>query len=377
MRERVPLSAWQPTISGNAALDLSVVPAGKTSALRLSFDFKGGKGFVVARRDWARRMPSEYALHFRLRGRGPVNDLEIKLVDSTGRNVWRSVAKGLAPPRALEAPHDRKPRHRVRMGSGERQRAHRARIHRNRHRGGRGRPGLALDRGSRDRGFDAGAGADGERLERATGIRRAMRPWTARVGSPNRATGGPGSPSIPPVRAISAVSSSIGSGALRPGVFGFARRTPASGGSSSTPPPVREALAATSTRRASRRDSCASICRVPATGAILRMQSFEFSRSIDAFWYAVASGEAARLASALAASRAERVDADRPFERNAVRTDEHRRHGGGGRGVVLARAHAEDRRGSSSPGRTWSPRLHSRSAGCPCPRCHGRPRNGV
>ena len=263
VRERVPLSAWQPTVSGNAALGLSVIPAGNTSALRLDFDFKGGKGFVVARRDWARRMPSEYALHFRLRGRGPGqrSGNQARGLDGPQRLAIRH--EGSAPPRALEPPHDRKPRHRVRMGSGERQRAHRARIHRNRHRGGRGRARLAMDCGLEIEDFDAGAGADGERLQRATGIRRDgaldgtgwkplpsdRRPWIS---------------SIPPVRAISAVSSSIGSGALRPGVFGFARPTPASGGSSSTLPPVREALAATSTRRASGRDSCASICRVPA-----------------------------------------------------------------------------------------------------------------
>jgi hypothetical protein len=98
-RDVVSLSAWQPTVSGNATLDVSVVAAGKTSALRLSFDFKGGKGFAVARRPWARPMPSEYALRLRLRGRGPVNDLEIKLVDVTGRNVWRYVAKNQSPPK--------------------------------------------------------------------------------------------------------------------------------------------------------------------------------------------------------------------------------------------------------------------------------------
>jgi hypothetical protein len=89
----IPLSSWQPTVSGNATLDLSVVPAGKASALRFDFDFKGGKGFVVARRAWARSMPSEYALHLRLRGHGPVNHIEIKLVDASGLNVWRYVAK--------------------------------------------------------------------------------------------------------------------------------------------------------------------------------------------------------------------------------------------------------------------------------------------
>jgi hypothetical protein len=94
----VALTSWQPTVSGNATLDLSVVPAGRICALRLDFDFKGGKGFAVARRAWPRRMPEEYAVHLRLRGRGPVNDLEIKLIDPSGRNVWRFVAKGSSPP---------------------------------------------------------------------------------------------------------------------------------------------------------------------------------------------------------------------------------------------------------------------------------------
>ncbi len=95
----IPLTAWQPTVSGNATLELSVVPAGRSGALRLAFDFKGGKGFAVARRAWPRRMPGEYAVHLRLRGRGPVNNLEIKLVDAAGLNVWRYVAGDQSPPR--------------------------------------------------------------------------------------------------------------------------------------------------------------------------------------------------------------------------------------------------------------------------------------
>jgi hypothetical protein len=92
-RVAVPLTAWQPTVSGNATLELSEESAGGAAALRFDFDFKGGKGFVVARRACARSMPSDYALRLRLRGRGPANDLEIKLVDRTGLNVWRYVAK--------------------------------------------------------------------------------------------------------------------------------------------------------------------------------------------------------------------------------------------------------------------------------------------
>jgi F5/8 type C domain len=92
-------SEWQPIVSGNAELKLSVVPAGRTPALRLDFDFKGGGGFVVARRALSRKMPEEYSVNFRLRGRGPINNLEFKLVDATGQNVWRHVQKDLQLPR--------------------------------------------------------------------------------------------------------------------------------------------------------------------------------------------------------------------------------------------------------------------------------------
>jgi len=94
----VPLTEWQPTASGNAEIGLSVVPTAAGPALKMDFDFKGGKGFVVARRAVGQRMPAEYAVHFRLRGHGAVNDLELKLIDPSGQNVWRHVLKSLSLP---------------------------------------------------------------------------------------------------------------------------------------------------------------------------------------------------------------------------------------------------------------------------------------
>src|ERR1700730_9052709 len=91
-------SEWQPIVSGNAELKLSSVLAGRVPALQMDFDFKGGGGFVVARRARKQEMPEEYAVKFRLRGRGPVNHLELKLVDATGQNVWRHVYKDLRLP---------------------------------------------------------------------------------------------------------------------------------------------------------------------------------------------------------------------------------------------------------------------------------------
>lgn len=92
------LPDWRPTVSGNAELKLSSSTTASGPVLRMDFDFKGAKGFVVARHAFKRAMPSEYAVHFRLRGRGAVNDLELKLIDDTGQNVWRHVEKSLKPP---------------------------------------------------------------------------------------------------------------------------------------------------------------------------------------------------------------------------------------------------------------------------------------
>jgi hypothetical protein len=96
----VPLTEWQPTASGNAEIVLTTATSAAGPALRMDFDFKGGKGFVVARHAIARTMPVEYAVQFRLRGRGAVNNLELKLIDPSGQNVWRHVLKDLRlPPR--------------------------------------------------------------------------------------------------------------------------------------------------------------------------------------------------------------------------------------------------------------------------------------
>jgi hypothetical protein len=86
---------WLPTVSGDAGLTLSAVPAGKTSALRMDFKFQAGGGFVVAKRLMQRDMPEEYAVRYRLRGRGAPIQLELKLADPTGRNVWRHVDQDL------------------------------------------------------------------------------------------------------------------------------------------------------------------------------------------------------------------------------------------------------------------------------------------
>ena len=84
-----------PVASGEAQLGLRE----SGGELRMDFDFKGGGGFVVARKEVRSVMPEAFAIRVKLSGRGPLNHLELKLVDDTGKNVWRYVLKNFALPR--------------------------------------------------------------------------------------------------------------------------------------------------------------------------------------------------------------------------------------------------------------------------------------
>lgn len=65
--------------------------------LRLDYDFRGGTGFVVARCPVDHALCEDYAVAFDLRSVGRTNTLEVKLVDSSGQNVWRHVRANVQP----------------------------------------------------------------------------------------------------------------------------------------------------------------------------------------------------------------------------------------------------------------------------------------
>jgi hypothetical protein len=81
-------SSWLPVASGLAQLRIAPERVLDRQAMRLDFDFKGGGGFVVARRTFDQPVPESYALCFAIRGIAPANRFEIKLADTSGRNVW-------------------------------------------------------------------------------------------------------------------------------------------------------------------------------------------------------------------------------------------------------------------------------------------------
>jgi hypothetical protein len=82
------LSGWTSVASEQAQIKISQDQGRRGKAMRLDFDFKGGGGFVVARKPFVLPLPEAYAFSFNIRGSAPPNRFEFKLVDPTGHNVW-------------------------------------------------------------------------------------------------------------------------------------------------------------------------------------------------------------------------------------------------------------------------------------------------
>lgn len=57
-------------------------------ALCLDYDFNGVSGYAFMRRDLPIELPAHYEFRLKLQGSGPPNDLQMKLVDASGDNVW-------------------------------------------------------------------------------------------------------------------------------------------------------------------------------------------------------------------------------------------------------------------------------------------------
>jgi len=100
-------AAWEPVaadgvnlalspMEGDAAASLPAAAgeAGRRSAaVRLAIDFQGHGGYAIARRRLDLDLPANYQLAFWIRGDAPPNNLEVKLLDASGDNVWWAVRR--------------------------------------------------------------------------------------------------------------------------------------------------------------------------------------------------------------------------------------------------------------------------------------------
>jgi hypothetical protein len=97
-------ASWQVVASEGVELRVSAVedptrPGGPGRVLRLDYDFTSGAGFAGIRRPLALPLDANYKLTFHLRGDLPPNDLELKLIDASGDNVWWHNRREFAFPR--------------------------------------------------------------------------------------------------------------------------------------------------------------------------------------------------------------------------------------------------------------------------------------
>jgi hypothetical protein len=90
---------WKASASDQVRAALRVDAA--DSSLCLDYDFNGVSGYAVMSRELPVNWPQHFDLRLRLKGSGAVNDLQMKLVDASGDNVWWINRPGYALPKQL------------------------------------------------------------------------------------------------------------------------------------------------------------------------------------------------------------------------------------------------------------------------------------
>lgn len=87
-------AAWQ--VIASDGIDASL--ASESGVLTLDYDFRGHAGYVVLRLPVAIELPPRWAFDLRLRGQGPRNSFEFKLLDPSLENVWWVNRRGYSLP---------------------------------------------------------------------------------------------------------------------------------------------------------------------------------------------------------------------------------------------------------------------------------------
>lgn len=82
-------STWKVVTSNQVTAALRVVPGAEGGkALCLDYDYHGVSGYAGVQREVQIDYPDNYRFDFKIRGHSPANDLQFKLSDPSGDNVW-------------------------------------------------------------------------------------------------------------------------------------------------------------------------------------------------------------------------------------------------------------------------------------------------
>ena len=81
-------SAWSAVPASGVTMKLTAAPGPHGNALRADFDFHGGGGYAVLHRKLDLDLPDNYRFEYSIRGETAPQNLELKLIDDSGENVW-------------------------------------------------------------------------------------------------------------------------------------------------------------------------------------------------------------------------------------------------------------------------------------------------
>ncbi|HZF08720.1 MAG TPA: discoidin domain-containing protein [Thermoanaerobaculia bacterium] len=95
-------AGWEAAPSTGVHLALVAGEGYHGRGMCMEVDFRGGAGYAIARKKLALHLPANYQFSFRLRGDVPANNLEFKLVDPSGENVWWVNRRGFEFPHAWQ-----------------------------------------------------------------------------------------------------------------------------------------------------------------------------------------------------------------------------------------------------------------------------------
>lgn len=91
---------WTVASADGVSGTLAPVDGAQGKAIRLNYQFAAGAGYCVLRKKLDLALPENYRFTFQVRGDGPNNNLEFKLVDPAGENVWWVNQRDFEFPRA-------------------------------------------------------------------------------------------------------------------------------------------------------------------------------------------------------------------------------------------------------------------------------------
>ena len=81
-------NGWKAIASDGVRITTSLVPGRNGQCLKIDFDFVAGAGYCGIQKQLPMALPENFQFSYYLRGDAPVNNLEFKLVDASGDNVW-------------------------------------------------------------------------------------------------------------------------------------------------------------------------------------------------------------------------------------------------------------------------------------------------